>query len=97
MIITTDSEKDREVMRVMRKVLTAVIRDTTPPPGMRHPLTDETILDVKMCLGLITAREREMDEAAGVPESKPYYRDAAPTSTVVPFDFEQPEKGDKEK
>ncbi|WP_275097551.1 segregation and condensation protein A [Sedimenticola hydrogenitrophicus] len=71
----------------MRKVLTAVIRDTTPPPGMRHPLTDETIQDVRLCLGLITAREKELGEEAGVTAQRPYYADERPTSTVVPFDL----------
>ena len=57
MSITTDREKDLDVLHAMRKVLTAVIRDTTPPPGMRHTLTDETIQDMRVCLGLITARD----------------------------------------
>lgn len=68
-------------------MLTAVIRDTTPPPGMRHPLTDETIQDVRVCLGLITARERELDDEAGEPAQRPYYADQKATSTVVPFDL----------
>lgn len=71
----------------MRKVLTAVIRDTTPPPGMQHPLSETTIQDIRVCLGLITARERELGEAAGQSQSKPYYVDQQPSSTVVPFDL----------
>ena len=71
----------------MRKVLSAIIRDTTPPPGMRHPLTDETIQDVRVCLGMITARERELGDEAGEAAQRPYYTDAQPTSTVVPFDL----------
>jgi len=70
----------------MRKVLTAIIRDTTPPPGMRHPLTDETIQDVRVCLGLITVREKELGDEAGEVAQRPYYTDQQPTSTVVPFD-----------
>ncbi len=67
-------------------MLTAIIRDTTPPAGMRHPLTDETIQDVRVCLGLITARERELDDEAGVAAQRPHYVDEQPTSTVVLFD-----------
>ncbi|MCW8943648.1 MAG: segregation and condensation protein A [Sedimenticola sp.] len=78
----------------MRKVLTAVIRDTTPPPGMRHPLTDETIQDMRVCLGLITAREKELSEEAGETQARPFFVDEQPTSTVVPFDT--PKKTDKE-
>lgn len=71
----------------MRKVLTAVIRDTTPPPGMQHPLSENTIQDIRVCLGMITARERELGEAAGETPAKPYYTDQQPSSTVVPFDL----------
>ncbi len=78
----------------MRKVLTAVIRDTTPPSGMRHPLTDETIQDMRVCLGLITAREKELSEEAGENQARPFFVDEQPTSTVVPFDT--PKKTDKE-
>lgn len=94
MSITTDREKDRDILHAMRKVLTAVIRDTTPPPGMRHTLTDETIQDMRVCLGLITAREKELNEEAGTAQSRPYYVDEQPTSTVVPF--EMPGKTEKE-
>ncbi|WP_428604639.1 segregation and condensation protein A [Sedimenticola sp.] len=86
MIINSDTTKDLAILEAMRKVLTAVIRDTTPPPGMRHPLTDETIQDVRVCLGLITAREKELGEAAGIAAKRPYYTDETPTSTVVQFD-----------
>ncbi|MCW8891184.1 MAG: segregation and condensation protein A [Sedimenticola sp.] len=78
----------------MRKVLTAVIRDTTPPPGMRHPLTDETIQDMRVCLGMITAREKELSEEAGEAQARPHFIDEQPTSTVVPFDL--PGKTEKE-
>lgn len=85
-----EKTKDRAILEAMRKVLTAVIRDTTPPPGMRHPLTETTIQDIRLCLGLITARERELAQEAGVAEQRPYYADerptSTPTSTVVPFD-----------
>jgi len=34
---------------------------------MRHPLSDGTIQDMRQCLALISARERELAEAAGRP------------------------------
>lgn len=80
----------------MRKVLTAVIRDTTPPPGMQHPLSETTIQDIRVCLGMITARERELGEAAGEAPAKPYFVDQQPSSTVVPFDLTAG-RGKKEK
>jgi hypothetical protein len=94
LIITSEREKDRAILHAMRKVLTAVIRDTTPPPGMRHTLTDETIQDMRVCLGMITAREKELGDEAGEAPSRPYYVDEQPTSKVVPFDLSG--KQDKE-
>lgn len=80
-----DSSKERQVMMVMRKVLGAIVRDTTPQPGMKHPLSDRTIEDIRMCLGLISARERELAEEAGVTPERPYYVDQPPSAKVVPM------------
>lgn len=79
----SEQSKEQQVLLVMRKVLTSIIKDTTPPPGMRHPLSDPTIQDVRMCLGLITAREQELGEAAGLPKVRPYFVDEKPSATVV--------------
>jgi len=81
----SDSSKEREVLIVMRKVLSAIIRDITPEPGMPHPLTRETTEDVRMCLGLITARERELADEADVAMEKPFYTDQKPKAEVVPM------------
>ncbi|MCP3866964.1 MAG: segregation and condensation protein A [Gammaproteobacteria bacterium] len=82
----SDENKEREILMVMRKVLGSVIRDITPAPGTRHPLSDQTIQDVRLCLGLITSRERELADAAGVIPEKPYYTDEKPSATVIPMD-----------
>jgi len=82
----TEDSKEREILIAMRKVLSAVIRDITPAPGTRHPLSNQTIQDVRTCLGLITARERELAEAAGINPERPYYADAKTTAAVVPID-----------
>jgi hypothetical protein len=39
----TDLSKEQHIMIAMRKTLTAIVKDVTPPPGMRHPLSDATI------------------------------------------------------
>ena len=69
----------------MRKVLASIIKDTTPERGMRHPLSDRTIEDIRQCLGLIAAREREIADAGGKGQERPYYADEPQTSTVVPI------------
>ncbi|HSJ98279.1 MAG TPA: segregation and condensation protein A [Myxococcota bacterium] len=60
----------------MKLTLAGVIRDTATPHGMRHPLSDATIEDLRQCLALISARERELAQAAGRdPTARPHYAD----------------------
>jgi hypothetical protein len=83
-MMTAASDKEREILMVMRKVLAAIIKDTTPPHrGIKHPLSERTIEDVRLCLGLISARERELAEQAGVAPERPYYSDEPPAATLV--------------
>jgi len=82
--MTDPSSKEREILRVMRKVLAQIIKDTTPPSrSMKHPLSTQTIEDVRNCLGLIAARERELADSAGVAQERPYYTDEKPAAEVV--------------
>ncbi len=70
----------------MRKVLSSIIRDTTPPPGRPHPLRESTLEDVKHCFALITAREKEIHEEAGKTMNlRPRYADEPKKSQVVKF------------
>ena len=78
--------KEHQIIATMRKVLSSIIRDTTPPPGRPHPLRESTIEDVKHCFALITAREQEIHEQAGKGMNKrPRYADEPKTSHVVDF------------
>jgi len=77
--------KERQILMVMRKVLAAVIKDTTPAPGLRHPLSDATIRDIRQCFALIAARERELADEQGCGVERPYYADETPAATVVPI------------
>ena len=80
------SEKEREILVVMRKVLAQVIKDTTPPSrAMKHPLSDRTIEDVRHCLGLISLRERELADVAGAAQERPFYSDERAGAEVVPI------------
>lgn len=82
--MSEELSKEQRILVAMRKVLTNIIKDTTPPPGMRHPLHDSTIEDVRQCLGLIAARERELaDEAGDTVSRKPYYVDEIPPQGKV--------------
>ncbi len=76
--------KDQQILVVMRKVLSAIVRETTPQPGMRHPLSEGTIEDIRQCFGLISAREKELADEAGIENKmRPRYVDEPETNKVV--------------
>ena len=80
-------EMDRRIMVMMRQVLSAVARETVPPPGMKHTLSDNTIQGIRECLSLISARERELNEALGEErQERPRYMDEPQTTKVVSLD-----------
>jgi len=60
-----EESKEARILRVMKQVLTSVAKDTATQPGMRHPLSEQTIQDMRLCLLLISERERELAEAEG--------------------------------
>ncbi|MDH3318199.1 MAG: segregation and condensation protein A [Betaproteobacteria bacterium] len=75
---------EARILQAVKMTLAAVIKDTATPHGMRHPLSDSTIEDLRQCLALISARERELAEAAGgVKEARPRYVDEPRTESVV--------------
>ncbi|MDM8544882.1 segregation and condensation protein A [Candidatus Venteria ishoeyi] len=79
--------KEQQILVTMRKVLSSVARDTAPKPGVVHPLSEQTVTDIRMCLGLIAARERELAEAAGIQNTaRPHYVDEHKTSHAVAID-----------
>lgn len=81
-----EPSKDQKILIALRKTLSAVVRETTPPAGMRHPLSDHTIEDIKLCFSLLSAREKELAEENGQANTaRPRYVDEAKTSHVVPF------------
>ena len=77
---------DQRILITMRKVLSSVIKEITPPSGMRHPLSDKTIEDVKQCFNLITVRERELANLSREsPIEKPRYSDEPKTTHNIHF------------
>ncbi|MFK5984148.1 MAG: segregation and condensation protein A [Pseudomonadota bacterium] len=68
--------KEHKILVVMRKTLASVIKDTTPNPGMIHPLSESTVEDMKLCLSLISSREREITkEQQGEQQFRPRFVD----------------------
>ena len=75
---------EERILMAVKLTLANVIKDTATPHGMRHPLSDGTIEDLRQCLALISARERELAQAAGKPMSqRPRYVDEPETQDKV--------------
>lgn len=76
--------KEQRILRVLRKVLANIVKDATPAPGMPHPLTENTVHDIRDLFGLISEREAELAEEAGKQiNEKPVYAGDSKTSNVV--------------
>ena len=95
----TDSEPSIEarILQAVRLTLANVIKDTATPHGMRHPLSDGTIEDMRQCLALISARERELAEAAGRDlEKRPRFADESTSpQKVIRFYKDKPPGGER--
>lgn len=90
--------KEERILRVMKRVLTDIARETYTRPGHRHPLKNETVQGIRDCLTLITARERELAEAAGHPmDMRPRFVDEPRSSVVVPLDVTGKQDKDNDK
>ncbi len=91
MTIPEQSMEER-ILRAVKLTLANVIKDTATPHGMRHPLSEGTIEDLRQCLALISARERELAQAAGkTAGGKPHYGDApAAEKQVIRFYKDKP-------
>ena len=86
--------KEQRILRVMRKVLASVVKDTTTPPGYEHPLSEQTVQDIKECFGLISARERELAEEAGIVQMhKPMYPGETSSTKVVQIHKNKKDEG----
>jgi len=82
-----DLSTEQRILILMRKTLANVVKDTTPSAGMRHPLKDSTIKDIRDCFALISARERTLQQRSGKPppQLRPRFADEPRDSQIVPF------------
>jgi len=79
--------KEAQILAVMRKVLTDVARDTYTKPGIKHPLSENTIINIRDCLALISAREFELANDEGREMNmRPRYVDEPKNTVVIPID-----------
>ncbi len=88
--------KEILILRMMKRVLTDVAKETHARPGVKPPLTETTILSIRDCLALITARERELEEESGRRiKARPRFADQPQTSQVIQFHPKPHKKNDK--
>jgi len=75
---------EERILRVMKRVLTDVARDTHIKPGLKHPLSENTIIGIRDCLALISARETELATESGRQlKMRPHFVDEPKKASVV--------------
>lgn len=94
---TKGHTKELRILKMVKKTLTDIAKDTYTPPELKHPLSEQTINSIRECLSLISAREAELAGSEGqVTSSKPRFIDEPQDSVVVKFDTGNPkDKKDK--
>ncbi len=79
-----EDSKEYKILVTLRQVLASVVREITPEPGMRHPLTEKTVEDIRQCFALIAAREKELTDNAGMPsQHRPHFAGQPPKAKIV--------------
>ena len=76
--------QEERILRMMKRVLTDVAKDTHASPGIKHALSLHTIEGIRECLALITAREAELTiETGGSKTDRPHFINEPQRSQVV--------------
>jgi hypothetical protein len=78
---------EHRILKAVKSVLISVIKDTTTKPGLKHPLSEQTKEDIRQCFDLITAREKELNDEAGIDNNaRPHFTDEPKDKVVVSLD-----------
>lgn len=85
---------EERVLRLMKRVLTSVARDTATEPGLKHPLSEQTINEIRECLMVITVREQELaKEFDRDTSARPRFIDEPKSEVVVSLDVAAMKQG----
>lgn len=85
---------EERVLRMMKHVLTSVARDTATEPGLKHPLSEQTINEIRECLMVITVREQELaKEFDRDTSARPRFIDEPKSEVVVSLDVTAMKQG----
>ena len=75
---------EQRILRMCKRVLTDIAKDTVTPAGMKHPLSENTIQGIRDCLQLIASREAEILSSQGNESaSRPHFIDEPKKNVVV--------------
>ena len=86
--------KEERILRMMKSVLTSVAKDTATEPGLKHPLSEQTIRNIRECLMAITVREQELaKEHDRDTSARPRYVDEPRSEVVVSLDASKLTRG----
>ncbi len=78
---------EEEILQLVKSTLTAIAKDTYTPPELTHPLSSDTINQIRNCFVVITRRQQELAEARGVEfNDRPRYVDEPNDTFVVSLD-----------
>jgi hypothetical protein len=76
--------KEQRILRLLRKTLGNIVKDTAPRPGRPNPLQQSTIEEIRGLFALIAERERELADAAGMTaKERPYFSDEPQTTHTL--------------
>ena len=79
--------REEEVLQIIKNTLTSIAKDTYTPPELTHPLSSDTINQIRNCFSVITQRQQELARARGEEfNDRPHYVDEANDSFVVSLD-----------
>ena len=82
-----EASKEEEILQLVKNTLTAIAKDTYTPPELTHPLSSDTINQIRECLTVITRRQQELGKARGEAfNDRPHYIDEPSDTFVVSLD-----------
>ena len=80
-------DREEEVLQIIKDTLTAIAKDTYTPPELTHPLSSDTINQIRHCFGIITQRQQDLARARGEEiNDRPRYIDEPKDSFGVSLD-----------
>ena len=82
-----DISKEEEILQLVKNTLTAIAKDTYTPPELTHPLSSDTINQIRACLSMVTKRQQELAISRGEEfNDRPRYIDEPNDTFVVSLD-----------